>query len=214
MTIEHPSVTADFDGQCAALDEAIREAAADFNFKYVGEAPRFNQIQKIPQVIYELIRHYTNRGFICVYDGDEGTLTIAWDHPNMSYLENKQITRAIPSMIPNLGIAFRASMLYLCMTNNTDLRKHSDVTLQREIKASMKNAAVLGNKQLEFGFPAVPAPAVQNLFRPTFDMLTNSGFTILYDASRNVFILKWGQTFELAAQSGEQATAPFLPLVE
>lgn len=205
MTLILPSVVSDFDGQCAALDEAIREAAENFNFQYVCPAPSFNQIQSIPQVIYELIRHYTERGFICVYDGDEGTLTISWDHPNMSYLENKQITRAIPAMIPNLGISFRASLLYLCMTNNTDLRKHSDVTLQREISASIKSAAVLGNKQLEFGFPSVPAPSVQNLFQATFQMLQNAGFTIFYDSGRNVFIVKWGQTFDLTAHAGELA---------
>lgn len=202
MALQLPSVTADFDGQCAALDEAIREAASDFAFSYESDAPRFTEIQRIPQVIYELIRHYTCRGFICVYDGEEGKLKISWDHPNMSYLEHKQITRAVPEMIPNLGIGFRASMLYLCMTNNTDLRKHSDVTMQRELDQSIREAANLGNTELAFGFPEVPAPVVTNLFKATFDTLLNLGFLVQFDVNRNVFLLKWGQTFNFNLLNG------------
>lgn len=204
MAIELPSVVPDFDGQCAALDEAIRETAENFNFTYESDAPKFTEIQRIPDVIYELIRHYTQRGFICVYDGVAGKLKISWDHPNMSWLECKQITRAVPTMIPLLGIGFRASMIYLCMTNNNDLRKHSDVTLQREIEQGMRDAANLGNTEMYFGFSDVPASVVTNLFRPTFDLLLSKGFQIAYDVNTGLFVLKWGYTFNFTQfENGE-----------
>lgn len=201
-----PVVTSDYDGQCAALDEAIREAAANFSFTYEANAPRFAEIDRIPDIIYGLIRHYTARGFICKYDGNEGKLRISWDHPNMSWLEHSQTTRAVPTMIPNLGIGFRASMVYLCMTNNTDLRKHSDLTLQREIQAGVKKAATLGNTEMYFGFPEVPAPVVSSLFKKTFDLLLTSGFLISYDVNQNIFILKWGQTFDFPMGDGAEAS--------
>lgn len=209
MTFELPSVTHDFDGQCAALDEAIRIAASNFVFTYETDAPRFTEIQRIPQIIYELIKHYTKRGFICEYDGDEGKMRISWDHPNMSYLEHRQITRAVPEMILHLGIGFRASMVYLCMTNNVDLRKHSDLTLQREIDKGIKEASNLGNTEMAFGFPEVPAPAVTSLFKKTFDKLIESGFLVQYDVTRNVFLLKWGDTFGLDVKAGSTVQADF-----
>lgn len=206
---ELPAVTADFDGQCAALDEAIRTAAMNFNFTYVSEAPRYTDIQRIPQVIYELIRHYTQRGFLCEYDGDNGELRISWDKPNMSYLEHKQITRAVPEMIQHLGIGFRASLLYLCMTNNTDLRKHSNLTMQRELSKGIKEAANLGNTELAFGFPEVPAPVVTNLFKATIDYLLASGFLVQFDMNRNAFLVKWGNTFTFDARAGATVEAQF-----
>ena len=201
--ISLPVVTDDFDGQTAAIDQAIREAAAGFNFMFEAEAPKFEQIEVIPDLVYKLISHYTLRGFLCVYDGDRGRLRISWDHPNMSWLEQQQITRAIPEMIPNLGIAFRASLVYLSMTNGSDLRKHSDVTLQREISTGIKAAATLGNTQMVFGFPDVPAPAVTNLFKPTFDLLFSSGFLVSYEVNTNMFLLKWGANLNVSLTSGE-----------
>ena len=210
MSFELPSVASDFDGQCAALDEAIREAASDFRFTYVSPAPKFSTIQRVPSIIYELIKHYTSRGFICEYDGDAGTMTISWSHPNMSYLENKQITRAVPELIPNLGIGFRASLVYLCMTNNTDLRKHSNVTMIRELKKGIKDAANLGNTEIEFGFPDVPAPAITNLFKGTFDALESSGFRIMYNTNKNIFVTRWGDTIELNFGAGTSSTVTSL----
>lgn len=201
--IQLPVVTEDFDGQCAALDQAIREAAAVFNFSYVADAPTFEEIYHVPDVVYKLIQHYTMRGFLCTYDGEAGKLKIAWDYPNMSWLEQREITRSIPDMIPNLGIAFRAGMVYLCMTNGTDLRNESNATLQSKLSKEIKAAATLGNTQLTFGFPSVPAPAVQNLFAPTFQVLEDAGFEITYNVNANVFILKWSDTIPVLAYAGD-----------
>jgi hypothetical protein len=190
--IQLPSVTDDFDGQTFALDQAIREAAATFNFHYLSDAPGFTSIYHVPDLVYKLVQHYTMRGFLCTYDGEAGKLKISWDFPNMSWLEQREITRSIPEMIPNLGIGFRAGMLYLCMTNGTDLRGETDATLQSKLGKEIKAAATLGNLQLSFGFPSVPAPAIQNLFAPTFQILEDAGFEITYSAGANIFLLKWG----------------------
>ncbi len=195
--IQLPVVTDDFDGQTFALDQAIREAAAAFNFSYLTDAPAFSDIYHVPDLVYKLIQHYTMRGFICTYDGDNGKLKIAWDYPNMSWLEQREITRALPEMIPNLGVGFRASFLYLCMTNGTDLRTESNATLQAKLDKEIKAAATLGNTQLSFGFPSVPAPAVQNLFAATFQALEDAGFEITYNVNANIFLLKWGTTIPL-----------------
>lgn len=205
MKIVLPTVIDDFDGQCAALDNAILTAAGQFNFVYEHDAPHFETIYRIPEVIYELIRHYTLRGFNCTYDGDIGKLRITWDHPNMSWIEKKNITRAVPEMIDNLGIGFRASLVYLCMTNGEDLRGHSDITLQRELDKSIKKAATLGNTELAFGFPAVPAPVIENLFKKTFDYLTAQDFIVLFNANTNLYLIRWGNTFKFNAADGQHA---------
>jgi len=198
MPIQLPVVTDDFDGQTFALDRAIRETAAAFAFKFDAPAPKFSELYHTPDLVYKLVQHYTMRGFNCSYDGEAGSLRIAWDHPNMSWLEQKEITRAIPEMIPNLGVGFRAGYLYLCMTNGTDLRAESDATLQSKLSKEIRAAATLGNTHLTFGFPSVPAPAIQNLFAPTFQKLEDLGFEITYSVSSNIFLLKWGTTVSLS----------------
>lgn len=189
-----PVVTDDFDGQTAAIDQAIRETAIAFGFSFSGDAPKFQDIYHVPELVYKLIQHYTMRGFLCEYDGDEGKLKISWSHPNMSWLEHREITRAIPEMIPNLGISFRAGILYLCMTNGEDLREHSDATLISQLEKGIKSAATLGNTSLTFGFPEVPAPVVQNLFKETFDKLFDVGFIVTFNVNANIFVLNWGHT--------------------
>jgi hypothetical protein len=204
--LDLPVVTDDFDGQCAALDGSIRAAAIANMFYYEALAPVFLPIEIIPDVVAKLVRHYTLRGFNVHYDGILGKLTIAWDHPSMNIGELAQINRAIPAMVPNLGIKFRAGLLYLCMTNNTDLRDHSDVTMQRELDAGIKAAAALGNTDLEFGFPDVPAPVVQRLFAATFQKLQDKGFMVLFDVNSNMFIARWGNTLSLSMLDGSTAS--------
>jgi len=192
--IQLPIVTDDFDGQTFALDQALRTAAASFAFHYLANTPEFIDLYLVPDLVYKLVKHYTMRGFLCTYDGENGKLKISWDYPNMSWLEQREITRSVVEMIPNLGIGFRASMLYLCMTNGTDLRGETDATLQSKLSKEIKASATLGNLQLSFGFPSVPAPAIQTLFAPTFQILEDAGFEITYSSSANIFLLKWGTT--------------------
>lgn len=201
-----PIVTDDFDSQTAAIDQAIRETAHAFGFSFYGDAPRFQDIYHVPELVYKLIQHYTMRGFLCVYDGENGKLKISWDYPNMSWLEQREITMAVPEMIPLLGIAFRAGLLYLCMTNGSDLRQHSNATLQSQLSKEIKSAATLGNTQLTFGFPEVPAPAVQNLFAATFAALDAEGYEIAYSLESNLFILKWGTTISFDFKTGSSSS--------
>lgn len=202
-----PQVTDNFDGQIIAIDQSIKSAATDFKFEYTIDAPLFGDLYKLPNLVYMLIEHYTKRGFLCEYDGDDGSLKIRWDYPNMSWLEQKEITRSIPTMIPNLGSWFKACLLYLCMTNGTDIREYSNLTLQQELDKSIKEAATLGATETQFGFPSVPAPVIQNLFRDTFNLLEQNGFIILYDANTNFFICRWGTDIDISIFSGESITA-------
>ena len=197
-----PQVTDDFDGQLLAMDEAIRNAAIANNFQYIAAAPRFEEIQRIPDVVYRMIEHYTRRGFLCEYRGEEGRLTVKWSYPNMSYNEQRDITRAYPGLIQHLGMGYKAAMIYLCMTNGIDLRKHSNVTMQRDLAESIKKAATLGNLQLTFGFAGVPSPVVANLFNETFELLTEKGFQIVYNTTTGLFNLKWTQTFKFDMSAG------------
>lgn len=213
MEINLPTVTDDFDGQCMALDEAIREAAENFQFHYTAPTVTF-QNDRIPDLVYRLIKHYSSRGFTCVYDGAGGLLTIDWSHPNMTWQEQHDITRSVPTMIPEIGIAFRAALVYLCQTNGNDLRSHTDTSLQRALDSAIKEAATLGNLEISFGFPGVPAPAVQNLFQHTFTTLEDAGFNIIYSSIDGLYYIKWGQTMFGAARAGEQINVTMWNQVE
>lgn len=197
-----PEVTDDFDGQCAAIDAAIRAAAAGFSFRYTVLAPTIDHNAPIPVVIYRIISNYSDRGFFCVYDGQAGTLTIDWSHPNMTPQEFMSVQRATPQMIPLLGIAFRASLVYLCMTNGEDLRSHTNYSVQRQLEHDIGVAASLGNKSVMFGFPCVPAPVVQRLFSETFELLESSGFIVRYNMNSNLFEVIWGDTLPVNLKSG------------
>lgn len=202
---KHPTVTEDFDGQVFAIDAAIRGAAQNWQFSYNLQVPDFDVAFESPQLIYGLVSHFSKRGFQTVYDGEEGNLSLSWSNPNFTWYEAKQITRAIPSMIPSLGVGFRASMLYMCMTNNNDLRSNSETSVRRSIEKGIREAAMLGNTQMCFGFPDVPAPAVGSLFSRIFEDLVDSGFIVEFDVNNNVYIIKWGQSLELQTRIGESS---------
>lgn len=197
-----PTVTYDFDGQFHALDAAIRVAAAAFQFQYTGPTVKF-QNDKIPDLVYRLIRHYSARGFTCTYDGVLGTITIDWSHPNMTWQEQHEITRAVPEMIPSLGVAFRASMVYLCETNGVDLRGYTNTSILRELLPTIQEAATLGATEIKFGFPDVPAPALQTLFADTFTRLVELGFVITYNIEENLIFARWGHTLTFDMVSSE-----------
>ena len=204
--LQLPDVVDNFDGQIEALDQAILVAATGFNFSYNSPAPTFQELYHLPDLIYKLIQHYTMRGFLCTYNGDIGQLKIDWDHPNMSWLEHREITRSTPDMIPKLGFWFRAGFLYLCMTNGNDLRSETDSTLKSKLDKAIKSAAVLGNTELYFGIPGsqgVPAPTLMKLYHKTFDTLLDNGFLISYDTNQNSFVLRWGNTLNINLFSGE-----------
>lgn len=198
-----PVITDDFDGQLIAIDNSILAAAQNQEFSFSIDVPTFNDLYKIPNVVYMLIEHYTMRGFLCDYNGDDGKLLIDQSHPNMSWLEHKEITRATTSMIPNLGISFKACLLYLCMTNGNDIRENSDLTLQQKLADEIQQAATLGNNEVQFGFPSVPAPAIQSLFKATFDVLQTNGFIVLYNANSNLFLCRQGKSLPTKLATGE-----------
>jgi hypothetical protein len=76
------------------------------------------------------------------------------------------------------------------MTNGNDIRENSDLTLQQKLAHEIQQAATLGNNEVQFGFPSVPAPAIQSLFKATFDVLQTNGFIVLYNANSNLFLCR------------------------
>jgi len=205
--IDLPEVIANYDGQCIAIDAAIRTAAIASMFYYSLDIPLVPPYSETPIDVQRLIDGYVKRGFYCEYDHENGKLTFDWSHPNATDLEMKDIQRATVSMLPSLGIGFKAQLVYLCMTNGEDLRSHSDITLQRTLNDDIRLSASLGNTSIQFGFPNVPAPSVQRLFAKTFSALDDSGFLVNYDPATNMFEVKWGQTLPLSVYSDEHADA-------
>lgn len=204
---DHPAVVDNFDSQIFSIDAAIRTAAQNWQFSYTLDVPTFDEAFKTPQLIYGLVSHFSKRGFQTTYDGEEGKLSVSWKYPNFTWYEAKQITRAVPTMIPSLGVGFRAGLLYMCMTNANDLRIHNDATVRRNIEKGIRDAALLGNTQMYFGFPDVPAPAVGAIFSDIIESLIEKGFIVEFDVNNNMYVIKWGQTFNLKAQSGEYSFA-------
>lgn len=205
-----PIVIPDYLSQISVWEAALKTAATANQFYYTTAVPKYDRFDQIPDVVYDIADHFTRRGFLCTYDGDAGNLTIAWDHPNMSSLDVEDITVATPAMITNLGYAFTAALLYLCLTNGNDLRQFSEIAVRRQIQQSIDQAAVLGNTNVTFGFPGVPAATIISLYQTIFNDLNTNGFGVSYSSGMGAFIIAWdaGMTFNLV--SGEMASAPGL----
>lgn len=202
MSFNLPTVIPDLDGRIAAIEQAIRDAGVAYQFYYVAPIEPYMANEQIPDVAYELSQHFTKRGFLCVYNGDVGALKISWDHPNMSYQDADNITRAYPAMIANLGAGFTAPILYLCLTNGVDLRHYSTVTLERQITDSIEKAAVLGNKNITLAFAGVPPATIISLFKEVFDDLNDSGYGVAYSSSMGAFVISWDDGTPLEAFDG------------
>lgn len=191
MTFKLPIVIKDLDKRIADIEQEIRDAAMAYQFYYVVSVDPYLPNEQIPDVVYELQKHFMKRGFFCIYNGDVGALKIAWDRPNMTDLDVVNITYARHAKIATLGGGFTAPMVYLCMTNGHDIRRHSDVTLRRQLTSAIEKAAVEGKKSIAFTFPGVPSLAIASLFRSVFEELNNSGYGVRHSASMDTFVVAW-----------------------
>lgn len=191
MTIPLPTVVPDIDAWISSIDGSIRLGADANEFSYDVSVGVYDSIGRIPQDVYVLVDHYTKRGFLCKYNGEAGTLNIAWDHPNMTYQDVTNTTRANSSLILTIGDGFPASKLYLCMTNGVDLRLITDITLTRSLRDQIQKASVDGENETTLRFDGVSQFVIQSLFRVTFQDLHDSGFSVNYDSTREVFVIRW-----------------------
>lgn len=189
--IKLPTVVHDIDTWIASIDGSIRLAADEYEFSYTAPVPPFDLNDRIPGDVYTIIDHYTKRGFFCVYDGNIGTLRISWDHPNMSYQDVKNTTRAGLDLIFTIGDGFPASKLYLCMTNGQDLRATSDISLSRELQQKIYLAAASGEKFTTFRFEGVPFHVIESLYALTFSDLRASGYGVTYDPLKEYWVIRW-----------------------
>lgn len=190
-----PAVIQNMEDRLFAIDELIRSSALAWGIECTVEIETYDPDESIPEVAYQIVNHYTKRGFVCRYDGDAGSLTISWGSPNMTHHEILATTRAYPGLIPHLGVGFEASLLYLCMTNNTDLRVNTYTTLMRSLDERIVKAAANNETSIVFGFPGVSVDMVGALYPSVIQELLDSGFVITIDDINNVYIISWGITF-------------------
>jgi len=202
-TFELPTVIPNYDGLVAGIDAQIIATRNQYQFKYSTDVPVYGYTDQIPDVVYDLVAGYVGRGFITVYDGNAGTLTISWDYPDMSWQDLRNITRSYPGMISQLGAGFTAAQIYLCLTNGNDLRKTSVTELALQIQQSIDKSAVLGNTNITFGFPGVPASTIINLYDEIFTNLNTAGFGVSYSSSMQMFVVSWDAGNTAAFTSGE-----------
>jgi len=208
---ELPTVIPNYDGLIAGIDAQIIASGNSYQFSCAANVPTYDHMDQIPDLVYDLMTNYMGRGFIAIYNGDVGTLTISWDHPDMSWQDLRNIQRAYPGMISSLGAGFTASQIYLCLTNGTDLRPTSNLDLYAQIQQSIDKSAVLGGTNITFGFPGVPASTIINLYAEIFDKLNEAGFGVSYSSSMQQFVVSWDAgTVVNPFKSGETATLPGL----
>jgi hypothetical protein len=208
---ELPTVISNYDGLVAGIDAQIITAGNSYQFSCLSNVAPYGMVDSIPDAVYDIMAGYVARGFICTYDGDAGTLLIEWHHPDMSWQDVRNITRAFPGAIANLGFGFTAPQIYLCLTNGNDLRTTSTSDLYLTVQKSIGQSAVLGNTNMTFGFPGVPASTIINLYSEIFDNLNSSGFGVSYSTSMQQFVVTWDAgTLVNAFTSGQVATVTAL----
>lgn len=201
-----PVVVPDFLSQIQTINQSIIAQAVLSEFSCVYQTLPFLPNQQIPDPVYSLVTHFVKRGFTTNYDGATGSLTIAWDHPEMSDLMVKQITYAAPSVLNTLGGWFEAGVVYLCETSGVDLRASSIVTVKRQIQTSAESAAMMGLTTTTWGFPTVPKAVLDNLYADVFAQLKTDGFGVSYNSITGLYVISWDAGSSFTFYQGETAT--------
>lgn len=207
VNFELPLVIPNFLNEIQTINQNIILQAMSSQFVYVYPTVGYLPNQQIPDEAYNLMIHFMKRGFVLQYDGVAATLTIQWDHPEMSDLLMSQISYASPSVLPTLGGWFEAGVVYLCETSGQDLRSTSVVTAKRTIQASIEAAALLGLTTTSWGFPTVTNSVLQNLYSEVFAQLTADGFGYSYNAVTGLYAITWGGQIAFSFLDGASAYA-------
>lgn len=207
VDFELPVVVPDFLTQIQTINQNIITQAQASGFNYVYPTLAYLPNQQIPDQVYALLTHFMKRGFVAQYDGEEATLTVAWDHPEMSDTLFSQISYASPSVLPTLGGWFEAGVVYLCETGGVDLRAQSIVTVKRNIQFAVENAALMGLTSTAWGFPLVPSGVINNLYADVFSELYDDGFGVTYNAVTGLYVIAWDdQTIAPALFVGDETS--------
>lgn len=204
VDFELPVVVPDFLAQIQTINQSIISQALASEFEYVYQTLPYLPNQQIPDQVYNLLNHFMKRGFVTQYSGEDGTLTIQWDHPDMADLLMSQISYAAPSVLSTLGGWFEAGVVYLCETGGIDLRASSIITVKRQIQTSVESASLMGLTTTSWGFPTVAAPVLNNLYEEVFTELYDGGFGVTYNALTGLYIIAWDAGSTFVFDTGEQ----------
>jgi hypothetical protein len=192
VNFEPPVVIPNFLAEIQTINQNIISQAMMSQFNYVYPTIPYLPNQQMPDEAYALVTHFIKRGFVVSYDGVAATITIAWDHPEMSDLTMSQITYAAPSVLPTLGGWFEAGVVYLCETAGVDLRSASIVSIKRNIQYSVEQNALLGLTTTSWGYPTVPSSVIENLYADVFTQLNLDGFGYTYNTVTGLYSITWG----------------------
>ena len=191
VDFELPVVTPNFLAQINAINASIVAQAQAAQFSYVYPTLPYLPNQQIPDPVYNLTTHFMKRGFYAEYSGEAGTLTIQWDHPEMSDQLLSQISYASPAVLTTLGGWFEAGLVYLCETGGVDLRPISIVSAKRTIQAQVEAAALMGLTTTTWGYPTVQKAVLDNLYQVVFTDLNADGFGVTYNSVTGLYVIAW-----------------------
>lgn len=191
VNFQLPTVVPAFLTQINTINAGIVAAATASQFLYVASVPVYLPDDSIPGLVYDLTAHFTKRGFQTLYDGVGGTLTISWDHPEMSDGLMSDITYASPTLLSSMGGWFSAGVIYLCMTSGVDLRSSGSIVTKRTIQKSIERMALMGLTTTTWGYPNVPPAVLSNLYSDVFTNLNYNGFGVSYNTVTGLFVIAW-----------------------
>jgi len=208
VNFELPTVVPAFLAQINTINAGIVTAAIASQFSYVAPVPVYLPDDSIPGLVYDLVSHFTKRGFQVLYDGEGGTLTISWDHPEMSDTLMSDITYASPALLSTMAGWFQAGVIYLCMTSGVDLRASGSVVTKRAIQKSIERMALVGLTTTTWGYPNVSQAVLTNLYADVFTNLNVNGFGVSYNNVTGLFVIAWDDgTLNPILKSGDIMTA-------
>lgn len=202
-----PTTIPDLLTQVGLINTNIISRAQASHFNYVYPTLPYNHDQSAPEVVYSLTLHFMKRGFGVVYDGVGATLTISWDHPEMSDFLLTNTGCATPSFLSTLSGWFEAGVVYLCMTYGIDLRASSVVVIRRQIQFSVNQQAALGLTSTTWGYPLIPQATISNLYSEIFSDLAAAGFGVVYDQTTGLFVISWDAGTQINFSQGETMVA-------
>lgn len=191
------------------IDNIIKFQAMQNKFQCDIIVSTFDGTGAIPEEVYTLTKIYQSRGFNTVYNGnvdtdletsfsdaivispsnnslavspDNGTMTIKWYAPRMTYQDVIETPEPAISRIPDLGFNFYAHTIYLCQTSGIDLRQFTATWILRQVDVLLKKAAIEGLNYVNYMgpeglFQKVSTQSLVTLYTDVTDALTAAGYS-------------------------------------
>lgn len=170
-----PTAGPDIYSYLVEIDAAILQSAIEWNFETEVDVPPFENFSMTPTIVYELIQTYKERQFQVLYFGNTGKLRIRWSNPNIfdgDVVSARSFSKY--ESIFELGFGFRASLLYLSMTNGEDFRRLTPNILKRQIVDLLKVAHARGDLVVKIPFGRCSVESLQVLYSEVVEWLESS----------------------------------------